>query len=179
MLRILIIDESQSRAAELSGGLVIAGHQVAAVLPSALDLTAQIERIKPDVILIETDSPSRDTLENLAVMDRDMPCLFAHAPEPVLEINARDMEWRNLVDGDLVRIKGKRGNLVRRAPASSTLRPAQTWLPMHWGGRFMRGLGINALMPPVTDPAPACRSCGGCWGLPERVPEMNSGLQRA
>jgi response regulator NasT len=25
------------------------------------------------VILIETESPSRDTLENLAVMDRDMP----------------------------------------------------------------------------------------------------------
>jgi response regulator NasT len=46
---------------------------VAAVLPSALDLTAQIEAIKPDVILVETDSPSRDTLENLAVMDRTMP----------------------------------------------------------------------------------------------------------
>ena len=73
MLRILIIDESRTRAAELCGGLATAGHQVAAVLPSALDLTAQIEAIKPDVILIETDSPSRDTLENLAVMDRDMP----------------------------------------------------------------------------------------------------------
>ena len=73
MLRILVIDESQVRAAELCGGLAMAGHQVAAVLPSVLDLTAQIERIKPDVILIETDSPSRDTLENLAVMNRDMP----------------------------------------------------------------------------------------------------------
>jgi response regulator NasT len=73
MLRVLIIDESKARAAELCGGLAMAGHQVAAVLPSALDLTAQIEKIKPDVILIETDSPSRDTLENLAVMDRDMP----------------------------------------------------------------------------------------------------------
>jgi response regulator NasT len=51
----------------------MAGHQVAAVLPSALDLTAQIESIKPDVILIETESPSRDTLENLAVVNRDMP----------------------------------------------------------------------------------------------------------
>ena len=73
MLRILIIDESRTRAAELCGGLAMAGHQVAAVLPSALDLTAQIEAIKPDVILIETDSPSRDTLENLAVMEREMP----------------------------------------------------------------------------------------------------------
>ena len=73
MLRILIIDESRARASELCAGLAMAGHQVAAVLPSALDLTAQIEQIKPDVILIETDSPSRDTLENLAVMERQMP----------------------------------------------------------------------------------------------------------
>lgn len=73
MLRILIIDESRARASELCAGLAMAGHQVAAVLPSALDLTAQIETIKPDMILIETESPSRDTLENLAVMNRDMP----------------------------------------------------------------------------------------------------------
>ncbi|MBS1160689.1 MAG: response regulator receiver/ANTAR protein [Proteobacteria bacterium] len=73
MLRILVIDESQSRAAELCAGLIRAGHQVAAVLSSALDLNARIREIKPDVILIETDAPSRDTLENLAVMDRDMP----------------------------------------------------------------------------------------------------------
>ena len=73
MLRILIIDESRARAGELCAGLAMAGHQVAAVLPSALDLTAQIEAIRPDVILIETESPSRDTLENLAVMNRNMP----------------------------------------------------------------------------------------------------------
>jgi response regulator NasT len=57
MLRILVIDESRTRAAELCGGLAMAGHQVAAVLPSVLDLTAQIERTRPDIILIETDSP--------------------------------------------------------------------------------------------------------------------------
>ena len=73
MLRVLIIDESRTRAGELCAGLAMAGHQVAAVLPSALDLTAQIEAIRPDVILIETESPSRDTLENLAVMEREMP----------------------------------------------------------------------------------------------------------
>ncbi|MBP7524998.1 MAG: ANTAR domain-containing protein, partial [Propionivibrio sp.] len=50
-----------------------AGHQVAAVLPSALELIARIEEIKPDIILIETESPSRDTLEHLAVMNREMP----------------------------------------------------------------------------------------------------------
>lgn len=74
MARILIIDESQVRAGQICAGLVAAGHQVAAVLSSALDLTAQIDAIKPDVILIETGSPSRDTLESLALMDRDRPC---------------------------------------------------------------------------------------------------------
>ncbi len=40
MLRILIIDESRARAAELCAALAMAGHQVGAVLPSALDLTS-------------------------------------------------------------------------------------------------------------------------------------------
>ena len=73
MLRVLVIDESCNRAAEICAGLAIAGHQVAAVLPSALDLVAQVEAVKPDVILIQTDSPSRDTLEHLSVLGRDLP----------------------------------------------------------------------------------------------------------
>jgi len=78
--------------------------------------------------------------------------LHAHAPEPVIEMNARDMERRGLADGDLVRVKGKRGALVLRAAASATLRPAQTYVPMHWGRRYMSGLGINALTLPLNDP---------------------------
>ena len=77
MLRILVIDELQQRAADICRGLILAGHQVAAVLASADDLPEQVARIKPDVILIETDAPSRDTLEHLAAMERD-------APRPVL-----------------------------------------------------------------------------------------------
>jgi response regulator NasT len=73
MARILVIDESQQRAVEICTGLIKAGHQVAAVLPSAFELIERIEEIKPDIILIETESPSRDTLEHLAVMNRDMP----------------------------------------------------------------------------------------------------------
>lgn len=73
MLKILLIDERQERAADICGGLVKAGHQVAAVLSSADDLAGEVARIKPDVILIETDAPSRDTLEHLALMERDAP----------------------------------------------------------------------------------------------------------
>ena len=83
MLKILLIDESQKRAAEICGGLVTAGHQVAAVLASANDLSEQVARFKPDVILIETDAPSRDTLEHIALMERD-------APRPVVMFSRDD-----------------------------------------------------------------------------------------
>ncbi len=73
MLSVLVIDESESRAGEVCAGLALAGYQVAALLPSALDLTEKVEKLKPDAILIQTDSPSRDTLEHLAVMNEAMP----------------------------------------------------------------------------------------------------------
>jgi chemotaxis response regulator CheB len=43
------------------------------LLPSTLDLSARVEQLKPDVILIQTDSPSRDTLEHLAVAHEELP----------------------------------------------------------------------------------------------------------
>lgn len=73
MLKVLVIDESRERAAEISLGLLKAGYQVAAVLPNALDLVRQVESIRPDVILIDSDSPSRDTLEHLSLLSRDNP----------------------------------------------------------------------------------------------------------
>ena len=73
MLTVLVIDESKARAGEICAGLALAGYQVAAILAGADNLTAEVEKLQPDVILIDTDSPSRDTLENLAAMNKDMP----------------------------------------------------------------------------------------------------------
>ena len=73
MLRVLVVDSSRERAADVCAGLALAGHQVAAVLTSALDLSDQVLATKPDVIFIQADSPSRDTLEHLATMNRDCP----------------------------------------------------------------------------------------------------------
>ncbi len=78
--------------------------------------------------------------------------LFAHVDTPLLSMSRRDMELRRLVDGDLVRVKSRRGALVLQVEASVTLRPGQCFLPMHWGARFMSGLGVNALTLPVFDP---------------------------
>ncbi len=73
ILKILVIDELRSRAGEICAGLALAGHQVVAVLAGSSDLSGEVSRIRPDIILIDTEAPSRDTLEHLAIMERDMP----------------------------------------------------------------------------------------------------------
>lgn len=73
MLKVLVIDEIQERALEICEALTRAGHMVAAVLPDAFALHEQVQSLLPDVILIHTDSPSRDTLENLATLDKKLP----------------------------------------------------------------------------------------------------------
>jgi response regulator NasT len=72
-LNVLVVDESRQRAGDMCRALALAGHRVAAVLASSVHLSDEVAALKPDVILIETDTPSRDTLEHLAIMDRDMP----------------------------------------------------------------------------------------------------------
>jgi response regulator NasT len=109
-LTILVVDELQERAAEICGGLVMAGHQVAAVLSSSAELAADVARIKPDVILIETESPSRDTLENLAVMNREMPrpviILTQESDEAVMRAAFKAGVSAYVVDNlDLARLK--------------------------------------------------------------------------
>jgi response regulator NasT len=73
MLRVLVVDESPERGQILRGGLEQAGYEVAGILSSSLELLEAVERLAPDVIIIDTDSPSRDALEHLCVMGRDRP----------------------------------------------------------------------------------------------------------
>ena len=78
--------------------------------------------------------------------------LFAHEEEPLLSMNPVDLRSRALTDGDIVSVTSRRGELRVRVRADENLRPAQVWLPMHWGGRFLRGGGVNALTLPACDP---------------------------
>jgi assimilatory nitrate reductase catalytic subunit len=78
--------------------------------------------------------------------------LFNHVEEPWLAMHARDMESRGLKNGDIVRLKSRRGELVVRVEASDQMRAAQVFMPMHWGSQFMRGSGVNALTVPAFDP---------------------------
>ncbi len=77
--------------------------------------------------------------------------LYNHAEEPLLSMNEDDMQRRQLKDGDIVKLSNKRGELNIRIQKSDEVKPAQTFLPMHWGRQFMNGLGANALMPADVD----------------------------
>lgn len=72
-LRILLVDDSEERIEVLRVGIEQAGHQVAAVLTSPFDLLRAVESVAPDVIVIDTESPSRDVLENLFAVTRSNP----------------------------------------------------------------------------------------------------------
>lgn len=76
-MRVLVVDESLERAELLREGLLQAGYEVTASLTSPVALLRTIDRLQPDVIVIDTESPSRDVLEHLVVMSQ-------HTPRPVV-----------------------------------------------------------------------------------------------
>jgi response regulator NasT len=81
MLKVMIVDEVAERGEVLQSALAQAGYAVIAYVPSTLDLHRQVAALNPDVIIIDTDSPDRDTLEHLCVMSRDEPrpvVMFTH-----------------------------------------------------------------------------------------------------
>lgn len=77
--------------------------------------------------------------------------LYNHVEEPVISMNQDDMTRRLLKTGDIVKLSNKRGSLNIRVQQSNEVKPAETFIPMHWGSQFMNGLGVNALMPAAYD----------------------------
>ena len=78
--------------------------------------------------------------------------LANHAEEAVVSMNARDMALWSLADGDVVRLRSRRGAITARVAASDELRSGQTYMPMHWGGRSLNSEGSNVLTVPAFDP---------------------------
>ncbi|MDA8093640.1 MAG: ANTAR domain-containing protein [Betaproteobacteria bacterium] len=72
-LRVLLIDRSAERAAVLDQALQLAGYVVAAILTGSSNLYNEVKRIEPDAIIIDLDSPDRDTLEQMREIAQDRP----------------------------------------------------------------------------------------------------------
>ena len=78
--------------------------------------------------------------------------LFAHSPEPAVQMHPQELARRHWRDGDLVRIHSRRGELVLPVQASDGVLPAQAFIAMHWGSEFVSGAGVNALTSPALCP---------------------------
>ena len=72
-LKVMLVDEDPDRAADVRAALVSSGCEVISLLASPLEIYDAVKTTSPDVIIIDTESPSRDSLENLAFVSRDHP----------------------------------------------------------------------------------------------------------
>jgi two-component system, response regulator / RNA-binding antiterminator len=73
MLRVMLIDDTQKDVSLLKEALLAAGYEVVAEERSSAKLNERVTEIQPDVIIIDTDSPSRDVLEQVVVVSQDAP----------------------------------------------------------------------------------------------------------
>ncbi|MEH6492532.1 nitrate reductase [Halopseudomonas sp.] len=78
--------------------------------------------------------------------------LFGHVEQALLSLHPDELSSRNLSEGDLVRVTSRRGELILPLESDAQVRPGQAFLPMHWGDRFLKGLGSNVLTQPAFDP---------------------------
>ncbi|MEX1154173.1 ANTAR domain-containing response regulator [Parvibaculum sp.] len=76
-LKIMIIDSNDDRAAVVEQGLAAFGEVQVLRVGLLTDLAAQVRRHEPDVIVVDCDSPDRDTLESM----RDVS---AASPRPIV-----------------------------------------------------------------------------------------------
>ena len=78
--------------------------------------------------------------------------LFGHVQQAQVSLHPRDMQERSLSEGQLVAVNSRRGRLVLPVSTDPQLARGQAFIPMHWGDRFLKGLGVNVLTQPAFDP---------------------------
>lgn len=81
MLRVMIVDDSEERSLYLRLMLEQVGYTVVAEVFEPRRIYDAVTDRKPDVIIIDTESPSRDTLEHIAVLSET-------APRPIVMFSA-------------------------------------------------------------------------------------------
>ncbi len=72
-LRVLLIDDGAHHVSLIHEELSRLGHLVVGVLDSALAIHDCVLRLQPDVVIVDSASPSRDTLEHLATVSESCP----------------------------------------------------------------------------------------------------------
>ncbi len=85
--------------------------------------------------------------------------LYAHSPEPCVELSPKDAGRMNLVNGDLVHVTSRRGSEIFPIKVSEDIASSQAFIAMHWGSEFISGAagkapgrGVNGLTCNMIDP---------------------------
>jgi response regulator NasT len=76
-LRVLLVDDGAHRVQAIRDELTRLGCFVVGVLDSATHIHDCVLQLAPDVVIVDSESPSRDALENLAA-------IHSHSPRPVV-----------------------------------------------------------------------------------------------
>ena len=84
-LSVVLIDDNPARAEIVESGLRDAGYVLLERLDGTYDLAARVGVLQPDVIVVSTDSPGRDAIEDLRRTTAQRPrpiALFADRSDP-------------------------------------------------------------------------------------------------
>ncbi len=82
-LRVLLVDDSRERRASLEHSLAEVGCDVVGFVSSPDDLVQRVQYADPDVVIIDIESPGRDTLDSLR-------CVQSSAPKPIVMFTQDD-----------------------------------------------------------------------------------------
>jgi len=82
---VLLVDDGARRVGLIRDELTAAGHTVVGVVDAAMAIHDCVERLQPDVVIVDAESPSRDTLEGLATVS-------AQHPRPVVVFSEDDSD---------------------------------------------------------------------------------------
>jgi len=91
--------------------------------------------------------------------------LFGHDGLPSVELHPQDLARLRVSEGDLLRLRSRRGQVVLSARASDRVAPTQAFVAMHWGSEVLGGeggFGINGLTLPAfcpTSKQPELKHC--------------------
>ena len=83
MLRIMLVDDTPERSFYLRVVLERLGYEVVGEIANPRELQDEVLRLSPDAVIVETDSPTRDTLENICMITESCPrpvVMFSHDP---------------------------------------------------------------------------------------------------
>lgn len=86
-LTVMLVDRDPERGDLLQEALAEVGYRVIARIEDDESLSSEVSKHRPDVIVIDMESPGRDTLEQMRQINRDQPkpiIMFSDARDPGL-----------------------------------------------------------------------------------------------